>query len=733
MKLSDPFQMNDWPVIPFLKLVVAFYLFILGLITLDYYGFSIPILRQLISFLYIIYIPGVLLIRIFRLHNLGPVETLLYAVGLSIVVLMFTGCGMNLVYPFFGIQRPFSFIPMFITISVVILILCGLCYIRDKEFAIPHIMNIDRTDYPVIFSLLLIPCISVLGTYLMNTYYNNVLLMFMIVIIALVAILIGFDRFIPAKYYPLAIFILTISLLFHKSLISMNLWGWDIFHEYFLANIVIDNSFWDSTIRANTNAMLSIVSLIPFFSSICAMSPVWVLKIIYPIIFSFVPLGLFIAIQKQTNDKIAFFAMFFFISIFTFYSEMLALARQQMAELFLVLTILVMIDKTLDRRKSLCLLCIFGASIVVSHYGLTWIYLFSLIAVWILLIFSETSGIQALKEGIYSKIRRIIDNFPENSNPVALRPRTIILPYVLFFAMFTIFWYITFSSGSIIDSVVTIGERIINSISAEFLNPESAQGLKVIVKEATTPLHTISKYLHFMTIFFIVIGLLISVIIRDKFQFENEYIVFSEINFLICIGGIAIPFFASALNTTRLYHITLIFLAPFCIIGGLVVYSSIFRPFLKWDPYRAISIFFVIFLFFNSGFIDEIATGKSSSMALDHTILESTTNSELYNDKEVAGAQWLSNVHNNVIYVDKNRLYLWNSFGYSQRTTLPENPNQIQGYSYLYLGTHNILEKNNTTLNDENNITYGPYVGSDKITQRLNKIFANGGVEVYYT
>ena len=512
MELSDPFQMNDWHIIPFLKVVITLHLVFLGLVGLDIFGFSIPALRQLISFLYIIFIPGILILRILRLHNLGPIETLIYSVGLSISVLMFTGFGMNMLYPLIGISAPLSPTLMIITISGIVIILSGLCYVRDKDFAFPHTINVRKEDYPLIFGLVLIPCMSVLGTYLMNAHHNNILLMIMIVVIALVALMIGFDRFIPAKFYPLAIFLFALSLLFHTSLISMNLWGWDIFHEYYIANLVIENSFWNSTGYGNVNAMLSIVSLVPFISSICAMSPVWVLKIIYPFIFSFVPLGLYRAVQKQTNEKIAFFAMFFFISIFSFYIEIPSLARQQMAELFLVLTILLMIDKTMDRRKNFCLLLIFGASLIVSHYAVTWIYLFSLIAAWILLFLMEKPRIQAFEKTICSKFRRYVNCYQENINSVSVRLRTITFPYVLFFVTFTLLWYITFSGGSLIDSIITIGERIVTSISEDFVNPEAAQGLGIIVKTTTSPLHTISKYLHLATIFFIILGILILII-----------------------------------------------------------------------------------------------------------------------------------------------------------------------------------------------------------------------------
>jgi len=59
--------------------------------------------------------------------------------------------------------------------------------------------------------------------------------------------------------------------------------------------------------------------------------------------------------------------------LFTFYTEMLSLARQQIAELFLVLLLMVLISDNLTKTKKSFLLVIFGLSIVISHYGLTYI------------------------------------------------------------------------------------------------------------------------------------------------------------------------------------------------------------------------------------------------------------------------------------------------------------------------------------------------------------------------
>ena len=73
--------MNDWGIRKFLKVVLAIHLAFCGAIGLDIVGLQIPILRQLIGFIYLTFIPGVIILRILKLHKLGSIETLLYSVG----------------------------------------------------------------------------------------------------------------------------------------------------------------------------------------------------------------------------------------------------------------------------------------------------------------------------------------------------------------------------------------------------------------------------------------------------------------------------------------------------------------------------------------------------------------------------------------------------------------------------------------------------------------------------
>ena len=730
-------QINDLDIKSFLKIILAIQFAIWGVIGLDAVGLQIPILRQLIGFIYLTFIPGIIILRILKLHKLGNIETLLYTVGLSIATLMFTGLFMNTVYPLFGISGPISLVPLIITISAIVLVLCVLCYMRDKDFSNPSFIDIKNVlSSPALF-LCLIPFLSIFGTYLVNFHHNNILLMFLIVIIALIVILIAFDKFIPKNLYPLAVFIIAISLLYHKSLISMYLTGWDIHHEYYLCNLVKMNGIWDSTILDTYNAMLSIVMVAPIYSIVSNMEITWIFKIIYPLLFSLVPVGLYRIFQKQTNDKIAFLSCFFFVSLPFFYGEMVAVARQQIAEFFLVLLILTMIDKNMDKIKRSLLFIVFGISLAVSHYGLSYIYMFSLISAWLIMLLMDNPAIQKLRDDFYVKFSRY-KREKLAGNPISLKIecRTISSTFVLLFITFTLTWYMYISSSSAFNAIVHIGDHIASSIFTEFLNPEAAQGLNMMLTQPLGGLlHEVNRVINYLNQIFIIIGCIIVLLTRREMKFERGYAAFSMANLAILFASISVPFFASSINMGRLYHITLIFLAPFCVIGGITVFkmlSKVVRA--SWTDKRVrtslkvLSVYFVIFLLYQTGFVFEVSEGRTGSISLN-----STTDYTRFNDQEVLGAKWLNNVKvNNPIYADAYRRLLLGSFEWRQVSSFPVNTDRKRKNSYVYLGKFNIMNGTVIVYSKEKAIRKSRYVNSSAIINGREKIYDNGGAEVYY-
>ena len=65
--------MNDWEIKKFLSVILSIQLALWGVIGLDAMGIQIPIIRQLIGFIYLTFVPGILILRILKLHNLGNI------------------------------------------------------------------------------------------------------------------------------------------------------------------------------------------------------------------------------------------------------------------------------------------------------------------------------------------------------------------------------------------------------------------------------------------------------------------------------------------------------------------------------------------------------------------------------------------------------------------------------------------------------------------------------------
>ena len=126
-----------------------------------------------------------------------------------------------------------------------------------------------------------------------------------------------------------------------------------------------------------------------------------------------------------------------------------------------------------------------------------------------------------------------------------------------------------FPESSIFNTIVNIGNKIVKNIFEDLINTETNQGLNIIISSTRTGLlGYFNKAIHLTTQFFISVGLIISLSKWSDSKFKREYLAFSIPFFGLSIAGILVPYFASTINTSRLYGISLLILAPFCVVGG---------------------------------------------------------------------------------------------------------------------------------------------------------------------
>ena len=370
---------NDWEIRDCIAFCGSVLLVTLAIIWLAVLGFDIPVLRQVVGFLFLTFIPGILILRILRVHNVHIIESLLYSVGLSLAFVMAVGVVANFALPLLGIARPIALLPLLLIITFVFLLLCLFAYIRDKDFRpssrsdsqAPEFTwpNFRANPAPYLLAVLL-PLLAILGASLVNAYQNNILLLILIFVVALIIGLVAFNKFIPPQAYPFMIFMMALALMYQTTFISDYLVGSDIHLEHYLGNLVVENGYWDVSISGAVNSCLSIVMLSPIYSLFLNTEIVWLFKIVYPLLFALLPLALFRVFSLQIKPHYAFLAAFFFISMPIFFMDMAQLVRQQISELFFVLVVVLMVDRKLTLVQRTTLVLIFGFGVVVSYYGL---------------------------------------------------------------------------------------------------------------------------------------------------------------------------------------------------------------------------------------------------------------------------------------------------------------------------------------------------------------------------
>jgi uncharacterized membrane protein len=354
------------------------------------------------------------------------------------------------------------------------------------------------------------------------------------------------------------------------------------------------------------------------------------------------------------------------------------------AEFFLALSMVLFFSKGMAPTKRTLLLIIFGLSIVVSYYGLSYFYMFYLLLALPLLLL-----LQRLKVAPQSQ------EFTSRS----LRGSALSGNYVTLFVLFCLAWYMYVSSGSPFNSLIRIGDQIYSALITEFLSPLGREELVLqaigLGPAAVGLEQNISRAIHYATQFFIIIG--IAQLMRDwrRTRFYPEYVGLSLANFAILAMAIALPYFASQMHTVRTYQITLLVLAPFCVLGGEAIFCWLFRMYplrrvrgLATSTYLRLVVILVLvpYFLFQSGFIGAF-TGSVGRMTLslyekDHYFLT---------QPEIRAREWLGEVGKNRVYSDSyGYTYLFPELG-GRSMRLPFDAEQISPDSYIFLRRWNII------------------------------------------
>jgi uncharacterized membrane protein len=511
---------------------------------------------------------------------------------------------------------------------------------------------------------------------------NNTFILLLILAISIIITLVFLDKeILPSNFYPLLLLIIFVCTLLFVStsyaLVTPYITGaGDQWAEYYAFRLT--GHFWNAQLRIDLPyySMVSVTILPVVFSTITAMDTSFLFKLLYPLVGAFIAIGTYKLYQTQTDNKTAFLATFFLITISV--GKGMGPARQQIAQLFYVLLFLIFFKKGISPLKRDVLLIIFGTALVFSHYSLTYIFLLIMLASFLIFVFLD-----------YSKTGRI-----------RISQTKIPLTFVIFFSTIAFSWYIFVNASATFNPLIETVNTVMSNLD-QFFNPASRgtalQGLGLV--QTPSIFYEISRDLFILTEFFVVFGFIGIVTRRDQAsKFSIEYKTFATLNLAILAINILLPRIADTFLMQRFYQTTLIILAPLAVIGGKVICEFILKN--RFKKFYTIALVFVVFIplfLFQTNLIYEVTQDRSWNLPLSMYRWDANQlHDYIVSTQEVVGAQWISqhaNLSNIAIYSDpasiSNVLIAYGMvFGGKYPLT---NVTVVAGKGVVYLSTLNVV------------------------------------------
>jgi len=685
---------------------------------------NVSILRQVSGFIYLTFIPGYVILKAMR-TNSNKIDTILLSVGLSLSFLMLVGVTTCALFPLFGFARPLSLFPLVLVISgaVLCMLLIGCRHDITQNDSLHVKFSIFDTFYIL---LLAIPVLCIIGA-----VYDNVFVLLVAIIAIAILYACGFSsKIAPEKHHVLLVLVISVALILHTALITRYIMGNDLPIEAYVFKQTISKGIWASpgvgvdTVIARLDSVLSITVLPTVYSILLDASMETIFKIMFPLLFSLVPLVLYRIYKLQTGKTVALLSTLFFMSssITFFGMEPLTLARQEIAGVFFVLSIFLLVEKSISIQKRRLLLIVIGAGLIVSHYALAYLYI-------LLIILSFVFSRKWRSRGV-------------------LNLSLILLLFAMTFA-----WYVYVSDSPLLKISDDIA-RIRNNFTRDLYNPSArSQQVATLVSSPPTIVSVFNRVVTLAQYFFILIGIVQLTLRREKADFDSTYRIMSIVAMLVLVSSLVIPGLAGTFNLTRIIAIMMIFLSPFFVLGGHTLFglmgkavsSLITKRFrqLKLARYKNMSIILVSTVLvasflFSTGFIEHVTGVYPQSWALDRdqkrtskdVNIRITYYVEIPIQQDAVGAEWLStHVNKGVLVFTGDVSNIWYTYG--------QVPLDELRPLYTFTGTGNGTYAYLSTVNTVEGLIPLDSSGFSNTTDiapalaSTNEIYTNGVCELY--
>jgi uncharacterized membrane protein len=670
-----------------------------------------PIIRQVLGFLYLTFVPGIVLLKILKLEKLNLAEAISLSTGLSIAFLMFFGLLINELLPLTGILKPLSPEILIISLNLPITLICLAWYFKEKPVKNTQ-LQLSFLDLAVLLTLSCLPILSIAGSAQMNVDGNNSLLLLTTILIPISAIaVLALRKKFSLDVLPIALLIIYIAVLLTTWLTTNYIIGYDSHSEFYAFQTTKNASIWNpvksfEAERDKSLDTLSVTVLPTIYSNVMNLDATWIFKVIYPLLASFVPLSLYQLWMMHAKKEAAFLGTFLFI-IHSLGG--LGSIKEWIATIFYVLLFFTILNDKISSSKKRILFLIFAGALVVSHYSKSYIFMFILIFMWAILFILKKNA-------------------------------KVTLSMVLAFLCMTFAWNIFTMQATTFEDFVRTLDNIYRNFITDFFNPES-RGSDVMMATGLlgppTYLHLISRLIFHTTVLLIGVGFISLTIKFWKKKFNFEYFILVCLNMGLLAMAVIIPNLAESLKMGRIYRTTLIILAPLCFLGCEEILANMHRLKIaslqrKCSALMLVSLILVAHYLFQTELVYEIAKVESYSIPLSRYRMPLLKVSEmLLHETDVFGAIWLSTKRcNSLIYTDvASKFNVLTSYGlidYLRFRTVTNTTTVTEVNSLIYLGYLNTVH--------EIVVGYSTLWNTSDICPLLdtqNKIYSNGDCAIY--
>jgi hypothetical protein len=143
------------------------------------------------------------------------------------------------------------------------------------------------------------------------------------------------------------------------------------------------------------------------------------------------------------------------------------------------------------------------------------------------------------------------------------------------------------------------------------------------------------RLLQYLTQLMIIIGAIYLLFTWKKYKFTTEFVSGIGASFFLLLACIFVPHFSSIINVTRFYHLSLFFIAPLFVLGGICLFRN----------YKIVVVVAVIYFIFTSGLVFEaIKSNTTDRIDVPYSVAlsaERTGVVGVYTDDDISAAKWI--------------------------------------------------------------------------------------------